>query len=144
MADVMNALPAFLMQLTVVGIVLCTPYALAAGDADLPDPMRPGIGEPPAKTGAVVPAAQDAASLQSVILRAGRKPVAIISGQTVELGGEIGGARVTRITDTEVVLQGLAGTEILRLTPAVDKRPVTEKRMASKKKPATVGNEVLK
>lgn len=96
-----------------------------AGDV-LPDPTRP----PPAfikqhSDSATDEAAADASALQSVILRTGQKPVAIIGGERVELGGEYGGARLIKVSETEVVLSGPAGRETLLLTPAVSKKAVT-------------------
>lgn len=111
-------------------VVALTAAASQLGVAEeLPDPMRPafavstapanagsGQGEPPVQ------------QLQSVILRRGQRPSAIINGQVVELGGDVAGARVTAIKESEVVLQGPAGKEVLKLTPAVTKQTVAEKR----------------
>lgn len=103
--------------------------ALAA-DAGLPDPMRPAVASLSSSGEANAADEPVGQVLQSVILRKGRRPAAIISGQLVELGGEMAGARVTAITDSEVVLQGPTGKEVLKLTPAVSKQPVVQKRVA--------------
>ncbi len=60
--------------------------------------------------------------LQSVMLSPGRK-VAVISGETVVLGGRYGEARLVSVTETEVVLKHGAETTVLKLYPQVDKRP---------------------
>lgn len=59
--------------------------------------------------------------LQSVLMPQGGKPVAIISGQMVRLGGRIGEMRLVRLNETEAVLQGPKGVERLFLTPIVTK-----------------------
>lgn len=87
--------------------------------AQMGDPTRPAIepsvasaeeSAPPVKTG-----------LQSILRRKGARPAAIINGQVVELGAKVGDARLLQINESEVVLQGPAGREELRLTPAVEK-----------------------
>lgn len=84
------------------------------------DPTRP-----PAFAGA--PGAVAAAAgpvLQSVILPRGkgRKPAAIISGERIELGGRYGEWRLARLSESEAVLVGTAGRQVLRLTPEAAKR----------------------
>lgn len=59
----------------------------------------------------------DALVLQSVLLGPGRIPAAVISGQLVELGGTVGGARLARVTPHSVLLQGTQGTTTLTLMP---------------------------
>jgi len=49
---------------------------------------------------------------------------AIISGEMVKLGAKYGDARVVRITENEVVLRSANGTEILRMYPGVEIKPV--------------------
>ena len=110
-------------------VMLLPVVSLAASDASLPDPTRPAIAEPKVVTGSdgEAPAAL---VLQSIILRKGKKSGAVINGQMVEVGQEILGARLTRVTETEVTLASESGKEILRLTPAVEKKPVVEKSNA--------------
>lgn len=63
--------------------------------------------------------------LQSVLLpQRGGRPVAIIGGQMVPLGGQIGDARLVRLTEREAILQGPDGVIRLYLTPDVDKRMI--------------------
>lgn len=105
-------------------ILLAAGAALAREDDSLPDPTRP----PAAVTKAIEEAARETAPspvvLQSIIRRAGARPAAIIGGERVELGGEYAGARLVKIAEQEVVLEGPGGRETLRLTPAVEKKPV--------------------
>lgn len=92
--------------------------AAAHADSQLPDPTRP-----PASMLAPVTAAEEAplaGGLQSILLPkpgSGGKPRAIIHGQTVELGGQVGDARLVHLTETTAVLLGPAGREVLRLLP---------------------------
>ncbi len=65
-----------------------------------------------------------ASGLQTVILRKGAKPLAIINGQTVKLGEKVGDARLVRLSETEAVLQGPEGKEIMRLMPAAERKAV--------------------
>lgn len=58
--------------------------------------------------------------LQSVLISSGRK-VAIIGGQTVNLGEKFGDARVTKITESEVTLTGSNGVQTLKLFPGLEK-----------------------
>ena len=95
----------------------------ALGQAPLADPTRP-----PAQAGEVAPGAAiapAAGGLQTVIRRPGRKPLAVIDGSTVELGGNLGERTLVRLSDTEAVLLGPGGREVLRLTPGAEKKPPT-------------------
>lgn len=107
--------------------LMAAPHAWAGGDQDLPDPTRPAaafeaqLARPVASEETAMPV------LQSIILRKGGKSGAVINGQLVELGQEISGARLTRVTETGVTLVSDSGKETLRLTPAVEKTPVPVK-----------------
>jgi MSHA biogenesis protein MshK len=105
-------------------------FALAASIASqsacaqaLTDPTRP-----PAALGARVDAPGSAAGdglprLQSVLIsRAGGRQVAVIDGETVRLGDNFKGARVVRMSQTEVELARGRERQVLRLepTPAAD------------------------
>jgi MSHA biogenesis protein MshK len=93
--------------------------AVAAAPDVLQDPTRPPaafVGEPGA-------AAEISGSrLSSVFLPKQGKPAAIIGGQVVPLGGKVGDARLIKVTETEVVLEGPEGIERLYLTPDVEKK----------------------
>ena len=103
----------------------------AQGSA-LSDPTRPPVAGAMAQQGA-----QDEApagrQLQSVLFSGGRK-LAIIDGTMVPLGGMLGGARLVQISETQVTLKNGDETEVLKLYPGVDKRPV--KRAASRARAA--------
>lgn len=62
--------------------------------------------------------------LQSVLLPQGGKPVAVIGGKTVVLGGKVAGATLVRLTEHEAVLQGADGVTHLYLTPDVQKQMI--------------------
>jgi MSHA biogenesis protein MshK len=98
--------------------------ASAQAQTTLRDPTRP-----PASMGESVPDADVVSGpvLQTVIIPAQGKPMAVISGKTVPLGGKFGDSRLVRLTEREAVLVGPTGTEHLLLTPGADKtRGVTK------------------
>ncbi len=83
----------------------------------LSDPTRPPAALTAPADGAVgVPGAP---MLQSVLVsrNPGGRAVAVISGQTVRLGGKVGDAVLVRISQTEVVLRRGKALETLRLYP---------------------------
>jgi hypothetical protein len=71
--------------------------------------------------------------VQTVILRRAGKSAAVINGQYVEVGGKLGDKRVLKISESEVVLMGGAGREVLRVTPAIEKVPA-RKQAASRRR----------
>lgn len=126
MADRMKRLMMALPVLLLGGIAL-------AQSGGLSDPTRPPASIDIGPTGA----AQDAGpvGLQTIIRRKGAKPLAVINGETVALGGKVGEQRVVKITETEVVLEGPTGREVLSMTPGVEKKLVV-KKAPQKKRPA--------
>jgi MSHA biogenesis protein MshK len=92
---------------------LCLAQALAHAQS-LQDPTRPMLAAAPADSGAEISAGPQ---LQSVLI--GRQPggrhVAVIDGDTVRLGELYKGARVARITPTEVELVRGKDRQVLRL-----------------------------
>lgn len=85
---------------------------------NLADPTRP-----PAFVGADGTTYDGTASrLSSVVLPRKGKAAAVIDGQLVMLGAMVGEARLTRVSETRVVLEGPGGIERLYLTPDVEKR----------------------
>jgi MSHA biogenesis protein MshK len=87
----------------------------------LPDPTRPPSefeAPAPAAGGAAVPSG--APLLQSVLISPQHK-VAIISGETVTLGGKYHTARVVKISESEVVLNEGGSLQTLKLFPGVEK-----------------------
>lgn len=97
--------------------------ASLAGAQALIDPTRPPAAmEPtPASAGAGNAAGIAASGFQAVILRQGHKPVAVINGVMVELGGKLNDATLVKLSESEAVLQGPSGKEVLQLTPAAEK-----------------------
>ena len=99
-------------------------WSAAASAQAVADPTRPPsfVEASPGAPGAN--AAPPASPLQSVMLRAGARPKALLSGEWVELGQEYNGARLVRVTEASVTLKGPSGDEILYLTPDAAKQPV--------------------
>ncbi|NTW36840.1 MAG: hypothetical protein HGB17_12055, partial [Syntrophobacteraceae bacterium] len=83
------------------GAALAQPVA----DSTRP-PSRVEAGSGPAGT-----AQTPVSPLQSVILRPGAKPRALLSGEWIELGKEYNGARLIKVTETSVTLKGPSGDE---------------------------------
>lgn len=108
---------------------------LAAGwaHAQYADPMRP----PGASASDPASGAADG-GMQVVILRRGGKASAVINGQTVKVGGLLDGKRVLKISESEIVLQGETGREVLKVMPAVDKVPAGKTAAARQR---TTGTE---
>lgn len=101
-------------------------YASAQGGRSLPDPTRP----PAATNGDPASASADVAAapsgLQTIILGKGHKPMAVINGVIMELGDKLGDATLVKLTETEAVLQGPSGREVLNLLPGLVKRSGAE------------------
>lgn len=89
-------------------------------------PVEPLVGDPtqppPGFLGGGVDGPGVSAGLTSVILPRHGRPLAVIDGEQVRLGGTVRGARVTRISENGVVLEGGGGVERLYLTPDVEKK----------------------
>ena len=111
-----NALIPALFGLTTLASVQVAAQAL-------PDPTRPPMAAPEATgvAGSAEAAAVTGPVLQSVILRLGAKPVALIGGEWVALGGTYAGAKLIKVTEAAVVLKGPNGIETLKMTPAAAK-----------------------
>ncbi|HYC42839.1 MAG TPA: MSHA biogenesis protein MshK [Noviherbaspirillum sp.] len=107
-----------------VGMLLFAACGNALGTT-LVDPTRPPEAfSQPVEEG--IASSKDKPVLQSVIISPGRK-VAIISGETVPLGGSFGGSRLVKVTETEVVLRQGNEMQVLRLFPHVEKQSITGK-----------------
>lgn len=90
---------------------LCSLHA-----GELPDPTRlPAIIGAPADKGQ---GKNRAPALRSVILSKARR-AAIIDGETVELGGRFGEAKLVEVNEGHVVLLGAQGRQVLALFPGV-------------------------
>ena len=106
------------IALTLAALLLASPFVARPARAQLPDPTRP-----PAALG--LRAGLDAAGdglprLQSVLIspRQGGRHVAVIDGETVRLGDRFKGARVARMSQTEVELVRGRERQVLQLHPA--------------------------
>lgn len=84
----------------------------------LTDPTKPpaSISAPAAQSD--VAAADKPASLQTIIIAKNRR-AAIIDGQTVELGGKVGEAKLIEVNTANVVLRTTQGRQVLTLFPDV-------------------------
>jgi MSHA biogenesis protein MshK len=101
------------------------PGCLAMGCAlaqALSDPTRPA--DIPTASSASVQGggAGQAARLQSVLI-AGDRKLATIDGRTIGLGGRVGDATVSDITETTVTLRRGSELTVLHLYPAVVRTP---------------------
>ena len=101
------------LALSLAGLLTTLP----AGAQTLADPTRP----PAALDSSRLDAAGDGLPrLQSVLIapRAGGRQVAVIDGETVRLGDSFRGARVARMSQTEVELVRGRERQVLRLDAA--------------------------
>lgn len=89
----------------------------------LPDPTRPPQSGVAALDAAAQSGLPPAPKLQSIMLRQGARPRALINGEWVEQGREYAGSKVLKITANAVEISGPQGREMLRLTPDVELRP---------------------
>lgn len=105
-----------LLRATLASIAALIPVVAAA--EELSDPTRPpaSIAAPAAASG--VAAAPAPAGLQSIII-SGTRRAAIIDGETVELGGKHGDAKLIEVNEGNVVLRGAQGRQVLTLFPGV-------------------------
>jgi|GEM_PF-1723485 len=110
---------------SVVKIIFAFSIAPAAAQS-LPDPTRPPQFVAPTATAAEALSPQ----LHSVLVPVHGKPVAMIGGVAVSVGDKVGDAKVTRISETEVVLRGPEGEQVLRMTPGVDKQTIATPQVA--------------
>lgn len=95
--------------------------AASPAQAQLADPMRPPAGLGAAAGGDGAAPGEGGSPVQAVILRRGDKPVALVGGVRLTLGSRLGDARVVAITDSEVVLAGRSGRQVIKINPDVDK-----------------------
>lgn len=94
--------------------------------AESGDPTRPPAAwlNPVDNTGKTTGDTAGGLRLQSVLMPQGGKPVAVIGGKTVALGGRVGDATLVRLNEREAVLQGADGVTHLYLTPDVEKQMI--------------------
>ena len=109
------------MKLIFLAWLACVSSAYAQSN----DPTRPPAAWlTSAEAGASGLESDAGLRLQSVLLRPGGRPVAIIAGKTVALGERVGGAKLVRLTEREAMLQGADGVTRLYLTPDVEKQMI--------------------
>ena len=110
----------------------------------LADPTRPATAGGGTATGADA-GPGTANGLQTIIRRQGRKPAAVINGEYVVLGGRVGDARLVKVGEDSVVLQGPAGKEEMKLLPGIEKKAaVAAKPKKAKRGPARNKDEATK
>ena len=102
---------------------------------ELPDPTRPpaGIAAPVAAEAGGATENQPS-GLRSVIISKTRR-AAIIDGETVELGGKHGDAKLIEVNEGSVVLQGAQGRQVMTLFPDVKMTSVKIMQKEIKAKP---------
>jgi hypothetical protein len=122
----------FVILRTGLMALLAAGYTVA-GAQSLPDPTRPpsafaGVAGGGSASGmdSAAPAAAGPL-LQSVIMRQGAKARALISGEWFEQGQTRGDSRLVKIAADRVEMRGPQGREILKLTPDVEKKLVTDR-----------------
>lgn len=101
-------------------------FAVAvSAQAQTADPTRPPAAWlAPADVPGTVAESTGSMRLQSVLMRQGGRPVAVIGGKTVTLGGRVGDTTLVRLNEREAVLQGADGVTHLYLTPDVEKQMI--------------------
>lgn len=118
------------MMRNVLFAALLTGVILDPVLAQVPDPTRPPVGQDSAD-GAAAPVDS---GIQTVILRPGGKSAAVINGQYLRVGDKFGDKRVLKISESEVILKGESGREVLKVMPAIEKIPA--KKIVVRKSPA--------
>lgn len=99
------------------GLIFLSVVSWCVCAEELSDPTRP----PTAVAGPVAggaPEENQPSGLQSIIISKARR-AAIIDGETVELGGKHGDARLIEINEGSVVLKSAKGRQVLTLFPDV-------------------------
>jgi hypothetical protein len=119
------------MNILVRALLGClAPMAAATALAQsLQDPTRP----PPSLDSLATGGGAVQSGLQTIIRRVGAKPAAVIAGQYVELGGMVGEARLVKVGEDRVELRGATGTEVLFLTPVVEKKSAVAEQPKARK-----------
>lgn len=118
---------------SLLGLCALLPCATAE---EFADPTRPPAAVAvPVAAGAAMD--ESSSGLQSVIISKTRR-AAIIDGETVELGGKHGGARLIEVNEGSVVLKGAQGRQVLTLFPDVKlsrKKEAETKPLPAARKP---------
>ena len=119
----MRAAWQLLLPLTLIGSM----HSVLA--QELRDPTRPPtmLTLPTQPNGSVAATQVVGPQLQSVRISA-HHASAIISGQQVRVGDQVGGNRVVAISENEVTLRGPGGLQILKLFPGISKHGVSSRQ----------------
>ena len=125
-----------MMRHDLLSLLLAGLIAAGSAFAQVPDPTRPAgtLAMPEVGDGAAAPVES---GVQTVILRPGGRSAAVINGQYVEVGGKLGDKRVVKITESEVVLKGESGREVIKVTPDIEKLPASRKAAARQRTTGT-------
>jgi hypothetical protein len=109
-----------MMRHELIFVILAGLIGAGTVQAQVPDPTRPAGAQmtPEAGSGTTAPIES---GVQTVILRPGGKSAAVINGQYVVVGDKFGDKRVQRITETEIVLKGESGREVIKVMPSIEK-----------------------
>ena len=111
-----------MMRYALMSLMLASLIGTGTTQAQVPDPTRPAGNLVAAEASGGVSAPVES-GVQTVILRPGGKSAAVINGQYVVVGGKFGDKRVLRISESEVVLKGESGREVIKILPSVEKTP---------------------
>lgn len=104
---------------------------VAASAQTLPDPTRPPFGMAGNAPGASWEAKTEtpnAPLLQSVILRKGAEPRALVNGEWLRTGEAFGDLKILKILADRVVIKGPQGRQTLKMMPDVEMRTATSLR----------------
>ena len=112
-----------MMRYDLLSVMLAGLIGAGTAYAQVSDPTRPAGGPGTTEAGSGVVSAPVESGVQTVILRPGGKSAAVINGQYVVVGGKFGDKRVLRITESEIVLKGESGREVIKVMPSVEKTP---------------------
>lgn len=121
-----------MMRRALLGFLLATLAAVGGAAAQVPDPTRPpaAVMAPEAAGSLAMPVES---GVQTVILRRGGKSAAVINGKYVSVGDMVGDKRVQKISESEVILKGPGGREVIKVMPAIEKVPAS-KTVAAKRR----------
>ncbi|MDO8294734.1 MAG: hypothetical protein Q7T29_17990 [Gallionella sp.] len=100
-------------------VLIVALFSVAAAAEELPDPTRPPVSltAPVVAPVSGVPEIRPA-RLQSILISKTRR-AAIIDGESVELGGKYGDAKLIEVNEGSIVLRGAQGRQVMTLFPDV-------------------------
>lgn len=104
-------------------VVLASGLAAVASAQTLPDPTRPPfgmVGNVPGASWEAKTETPDAPLLQSVILRKGAEPRALVNGEWLRQGQSFGDLKILKILADRVVIRGPQGRQTLKMMPDVE------------------------